>query len=74
MSRRMFNPWPGHRYTSDLVLPWLRHKPTAALIRLLAWELPHAAGVAIKRKKKKDESNVKLNSSNYKSLLSILNL
>ena len=34
------------------MLLWLWHRPAAAaLIQLLAWELPYAAGVAIKRKK-----------------------
>ena len=34
----------GHRRSSDPVLLWLEHRPAAAaLIRPLAWELPHAA-------------------------------
>ena len=38
---------------SDLVLLWLWYRPTvAAPIRPLAWELPHAAYGAIKRKRK----------------------
>jgi len=37
----------------DLVLLWLWCRPAAAaLIGPLAWELPHAAGVALKGKKK----------------------
>ena len=33
---------------------WLWRRPAAiALIRPLAWELPHAAGMALKKKKKK---------------------
>ena len=31
----------------------------AALIQLLAWELPHAAGVALKRQKKKKKRKEK---------------
>ena len=38
----------------DPVLLWLWPRPTAAaLIQLLAWELPYAADKALKRKKKK---------------------
>ena len=41
----------GHRRGSDLVLLWLGGRPAAtALIQPLAWELPHAAGVALKSK------------------------
>ena len=40
----------GHRRGSDLVLLWL---VAAALIQPLAWELPYAAGAALKCKKKK---------------------
>ena len=41
------------RRDSDLVLLWLWCRPTAtALIQPLAWELPRAAGTALKRKKK----------------------
>ena len=37
----------GRRYSSDPALLWLWHRPAAtALIRLLAWELPYAAGAA----------------------------
>ena len=44
----------GHRHSSDLVLLWLWHRPAAvAPIRPLAWEPPYAAGVALKRQKKK---------------------
>ena len=44
----------GHRLGSDLALLWLWDRPAAAaLIRLLAWELSYAAGVALKSKKKK---------------------
>ena len=45
----------GHRCHLDLVLPWLWCRPAAAgLIRPLAWELPYAAGAAIKRKNKQN--------------------
>jgi len=38
------------------VLPWLWHRPeAAALIPPLAWELPYAAGVVLKRKQKTKE-------------------
>ena len=44
----------GRRYGLDLALLWLWCGPAAvALIRPLAWELPHATGVALKRQKKK---------------------
>ena len=36
---------------------WLWCRPAAvALIQLLAWELPYAAGVALKSKKKRKEN------------------
>ena len=38
----------------ESVLSWLWHRPAAvALIQPLAWELPYAASVALKSKKKK---------------------
>ena len=48
----------GHRHGSDMVLLWLWHMPaTTAPIRPLAWDLPYAMGVALKKikdqKKKK---------------------
>ena len=43
----------GHRHGLDLVLLWLWQRLAAvALIQPLAWELPYAAGVALKRKNK----------------------
>ena len=40
----------GHRHGLDLELLWLWCKPSAtALIETLAWEPPHAVGVALKR-------------------------
>ena len=42
----------GHRLGLDLALLWLWHRPAAtAPIQLLAWELPYATGVALKRPK-----------------------
>ena len=42
------------RLGSDPALPWLWYRPAAvALIGALAWELPYAAGTALKKKKKK---------------------
>ena len=44
----------GHRHGLDLALLWLWCRLAAiALIQPLAWELPYAAGVALKKKKKK---------------------
>ena len=41
----------GYRYSSDPELLWLWHRPVAtALIPPLAWELPYAAGTALKNK------------------------
>ena len=41
-----------HRYNSDLAVLWLWHRPAAtAPIQPLAWELPYAAGKALKDKK-----------------------
>ena len=48
---------PGlNQCVKDLVWLWLwlwHRLAAAALIRPLAWELPHATGAAIKRKKKR---------------------
>ena len=42
------------RCGSDPSLLWLWHKPAAATpFRPLSWELPHATGAAVKRKKNK---------------------
>ena len=41
----------GLRHGSDLALLWLWHRPSAAApIHPLAWELPYATCVALKRK------------------------
>ena len=46
-------------FSSDLALLWLWCRPlAAALIQLLAWELPYVAGVGLK-KKKKDKNKTK---------------
>ena len=50
----------GRRHSSDLTLLWLWWRPAAvALIQPLAWELPYAAGAALKRKKKKKKERKK---------------
>ena len=47
----------GRRYSLDLELLWLWHRPAAtALTRPLAWEPPYAAGAALKRPKKKKKA------------------
>ena len=43
----------GHKHGSDSVWLW-RSLAAAAVIRPLAWELPSATGVALKRQTKKD--------------------
>ena len=44
----------GCRCGSDLSLLWLWHKLAAAApIQILAWELPYATGVALKKRRKK---------------------
>ena len=54
----------GHRYGLDLVLLWLCLRLAAvALIRPLAWELPYAAGVALKRQKQKKKHTNLLSTS-----------
>ena len=56
----------GCRCSWDPVLLWLWHGPTAtALIRPLAWELPYAAGVALKRQKKKKKEKSKKRNLGY---------
>ena len=45
----------GHRLSSDLALLWLWCRPAAAaLIQPLAWEIPCAMDVALKRKEKRN--------------------
>ena len=44
----------GHRYSLDPALLWLWHRQAAeAPIQTLAWELPYAAGLALKKKTRK---------------------
>ena len=51
----------GHRCGSDPILQWPWYRLAAvALNRPLAWEPPQAAGVAIKRKKKKTNPQITL--------------
>ena len=48
----------GHRHTLDPASLWLWHRPAAvAPIRTLAWDLPNAVGVALKRKKEKPKTS-----------------
>ena len=48
----------GHRCGLDPVLLWLwRRAAAVTLIQPLAWELPYAAGVALKRKKDFSDSS-----------------
>ena len=48
----------GHRRGLDLILLWLWCRAAAvALIRPLAWELPYAAGAALKSKRKKKRAS-----------------
>ena len=59
----------GCRHGSDLALLWLWQRPVAtALIQPLAWESPYAAGVALKRRKAKNE-NKKQKQTNKKPAL-----
>ena len=45
----------GHRHSSDLSLLWLWCRPAAAApIQPLTWELLYGAGMALKKKKKKE--------------------
>ena len=47
-----------HRHGSDPALLWLWRRPVAAaLIQPLAWELPYAASVALKKSKKKKKKS-----------------
>ena len=47
----------GHRCGSDLALLWLWYRlAEAAPIQPLSWEVLYAAGVALKKKEKKEHS------------------
>ena len=51
-----------HGHSSDLALLWLWQRLAAAsLIGPLAWEVPYAAGAALKRQKKKKRLTHKIN-------------
>ena len=60
-----------HRRGSDPRLLWYRPEATTP-IQLLAWELPYAKGVALKRQNKKEEKKHKPGSSRCGSLETIL--
>ena len=64
----------GHRGGLNPMLLWLwRRLAVTALIRLLAWKSPHAAGVALKRPKnqtnKKTHSNLKIDKGSEQAFL-----
>ena len=62
----------GRRRGLDPTLLWLWCRPAAvALIRPLAWELPYAAGAALKRKKKKVKFTLLRQHKCYSSLCHI---
>ena len=66
----------GRRQGLDPVLLWLWHRPAAvALIQPLAWELPYAAGTALKSQngKKKKKKRIKENPEQECYLLNFLN-
>ena len=47
------------QWVKDLVLPWMWHRPAAAaLTQPLALEFLYAAGVALKREKKKKKKHL----------------
>ena len=55
----------GRRRGSDPTWLWLWHRLAAtALIQLLAWEPPHVAGVALKKKKKKKRGVISFDTRN----------
>ena len=56
LRRCRLNPWPG---TVRLLVERSSVATVAAQIQSLAQELPYATGVAIKKKKKKDQSETK---------------
>ena len=58
----------GHRRGLDPVLLWPWRKPAAAaLIPPVAWELPYATDVALKKERKKTRFNRKAPNWNIKS-------
>jgi len=58
----------GHRHGSDPTLLWLWYRPAAALIQPLAWELPYASGVALKRKKKEKKFHDAFDLDNFSEM------
>ena len=61
----------GCRRGSDPTLLWLRCKPaTVALIRTLAWEVPYAVSVALKRQN--NHNNNKKNSQHVFNIYHVL--
>ena len=53
----------------DLALLWLWHRlATVALIGPLAWEPPHAVGVALKRQKEKKNSEMIFPGTSFEEL------
>ena len=63
----------GHRCLSDPALLWLwRRLAVIAPIRPLAWEPPHAAGVALKRQKKKKKKIIRQVMDMYITLVVVI--
>ena len=51
--------WHCRKLQCRLWMLWLWHRPAAAaLIQLLAWELPYVSDAAIKRKKKRKKTQL----------------
>ena len=51
----------GHRRGSYLALQWLWRRPAdAAAVQPLAWEIPFASGLALKRKEKERKGKKKI--------------
>ena len=44
----------GRRYGLNLALLWLWHRTDAAPIQPVVWECPYAAGIVLKRKRRKE--------------------
>ena len=56
----------GHRYCTNPELLWLWHRLAAtAPIQPLAWELPHATGAALKRRKEKKKKSDGVDTVNF---------
>ena len=62
----------GHRCGSDPELLWLWRRPAStALNRPLPWELPYAAGAALKRQKTKKKKKLLVGSINSWTTLAV---